>query len=140
MRDYLSVSTNPVHVEFFNQIREAPKVEQIRWLLRGMKTASFEVLPLNSHCFGWIEWTRHGAELIRFEELLSGAAMRSLAAFLSLGEAIVSAAISGAVGATSRTLNGGRAERWKEELDESVLKEIHDECSTIIESLGYRAD
>ena len=137
MRDYLDKSTNPHHLEAFSTISHLSRSDQIKAIISGIRVRKFSVAAVSDHCSGWLEWVDKGATLIRYEDLLDGSAARPLARALGKNEAAAAAAIAAAVGRPNITLNVGRANRWRDEMDEEVLRHFRAHEDGIVERLGY---
>jgi hypothetical protein len=140
MRDFLSTSSDPIHAEAYATISELSYREQIKALVRGIKTPRFEMARLESYCRGWVQWQRRRAILLKYEELASEETAVRLAEFLDLQLPRVLAAVRKGYGADNPTKRIGKAGRWQEVLDDDLIEFFRQEDGGAIEHLGYNWD
>jgi hypothetical protein len=140
LRDFLATSQDPILVDAYATIRDLPYRDQIKALVRGIKTPRFEVARLESYCRGWVEWQRRRAIVLKYEELASDETAAKLAEFLDLPLPQIVAAVRKGYGADNPTKRIGKADRWREVLDEDLCEFFRQEDGGAIAHLGYNWD
>jgi hypothetical protein len=99
--------------------------------------------PLWELCGGYMEWTEHGAALVRYEDFFSEEAAAKLARILEpfgIESSRIEEAIKSSVGVPTKTLNRGEMNRWERELPASIVEQVRKYSNGIVEQLGYRWD
>lgn len=140
LRDFLAASQDPIHVEAYATIRDLPYRDQIKALVRGIKTPRFEIARLESYCRGWVEWQRRRAIVLKYEELASDETAARLAEFLDIPLPRIVAAVRKGYGSDNPTKRIGKADRWREVLDEDLCEFFRQEDGGAIAHLGYNWD
>ena len=138
MRDYLLRSQVPEHLAVSTYLRSLAPEAQLKQLVDGLKVPEFDVPSLRLHCSGFVEWADGGATLVRYEDLLSGAAAEPLAASLGVDPNRLDAVLTRLRGASSPTLHVGRADRWRDVLSPELLDYIAERAPGLIRRLGYQ--
>ncbi len=123
------------------ELRHQPLREIIAGCIRGYRLDAFKQPGIRETCEGWLDWRRHGAVVLRYEDASAAVAeRRTLPDLAGLGldpDRFLAASVRCYRAASSSTMNKGVSFRWRSEFDDDLRDLWRREAAGVAAALGY---
>ena len=114
--------------------------ELIIGTILGFNLPGYPTRPMSEICRGWLEWSQHGALVVRYEDVvnsvLTGEPMLDWSV-LDLCPARVLEATVASYKRSGTTFNRGEIERWRDEFDDELQALWREHVGDVTSLLGY---
>lgn len=108
--------------------------------IRGFKLPGYRTAPVSRICEGWLEWSRHGALIVRYEDVVdsvrTGVAMQEWKVLGLCPQRVLDASVA-SYKRSGTTFNRGESERWRDEFDDELQAFWRKHAGETAGLLGY---